>query len=261
MTNSAPQLTIIALAWNEADDLEPCFASLRPLVDRTGAQTLVVLDHKADAPTTLAANRAASKVVQHHFENFARQRNFALDTANTEWVFFIDPDERATPQLCDEIIQVMQRADCGAWQVPRRNYLFGKEVRHTGWYPDYQIRLFRREGIRYDESRKVHEFPVIEGDTCTLLNPLIHYNYRTWRQFISKQRAYAPLEAQALQADGHTARARSLIGQPAREFVRRFVQYNGWRDGLLGLALSLAMAAYKLEVYRQLFLLQRRNIP
>ncbi|MEO5952647.1 MAG: glycosyltransferase, partial [Chloroflexia bacterium] len=116
MTQPTPQLTIIALTWNEAADLEPCFASLRPLVDRIGARTLVVLDNKADVPTTLAATRVAGKVVQHYFENFARQRNFALDTATSEWVFFIDPDERATPQLCDELSQVMQRADCGAWQ-------------------------------------------------------------------------------------------------------------------------------------------------
>lgn len=258
MTNLRINLTIIALAWNEANDLVPCFNSFRPLVD-TGADTLIVLDHKADATTAGAANRAASTVVQNRFENFAQQRNFALDTAATEWVFFIDPDERATPELCDEILRVIQRRNCDAWQVPRRNFLFSKEVRYTGWYPDYQIRLFRRENIRYDASRKVHELPLISGDTCSLLNPLIHYNYRTWGQFIQKQRQYAPLEAEALFSSGTRARVRSIIGQPAREFVRRFIEYGGWRDGLLGFALSLAMAAYRLEVYRQLFRLQRNT--
>jgi hypothetical protein len=143
--------------------------------------------------------------------------------------------------------------------VPRRNFLFGREVRNTGWWPDYQIRLFRRVGVRYDEARKVHELPLIEGETCTLLNPLIHYNYRTWKQFVDKQRAYAPLEAQALYAGGNRARLKSLLGQPVREFFRRFVQYNGWRDRLTGLALSLAMAAYKFEVYRQLLKLQGKG--
>jgi glycosyltransferase involved in cell wall biosynthesis len=256
VSSPTPQLTIIALAWNEAEDLEPCFASVRSLVDEYGAQTLIVLDHQADEETADAARRVADQVVTNIFENFARQRNFALDTAATEWVFFIDPDERASPDLCEEIIRVINRNTCGAWQVPRRNFLFGREVRNTGWWPDYQIRLFRRDGVRYDEARKVHELPLIKGEACTLLNPLIHYNYRTWKQFVDKQRAYAPLEAQALYAGGNRARLKSLLGQPVREFFRRFVQYNGWRDGFMGLALSLAMAAYKFEVYRQLHKIQ-----
>lgn len=257
MKQTAPSLTVIALAWNEADDIGPCFASVRPLIDRIGAQTLIVLDHQADDPTIAVAQSTAERAVMNRFDNFSQQRNFALDTATTDWVFFIDADERATPALCEEIIEVTGRNSAGAWRVPRRNFLFGKEVRNTGWWPDYQTRLFFREGTRYDESRKVHEFPVIEGETHTLLNPLIHYNYRSWRQFIKKQRAYAPLEAQALYNDGTRARLRSLIGQPLREFVRRFLQYKGWRDGLLGLALSLAMSVYKFEVYRQLRKLAR----
>ena len=259
MSGQAPSLTIIALAWREADDLAPCFASLQPLVDRLGAGTLVVLDHDADAATVAAANRAAGRVASNRFENFASQRNFALGLASTDWVFFIDADERATHGLCDEIAQAINTKKCAAWRVPRRNIFFGGEVRHAGWWPDYQVRLFRRQGTHYDEARKVHELPAVPGEICTLLNPLIHYNYRSWRQFIEKQRAYAPLEAQALHAGGHHARLRSLLGQPAREFLRRFVLYQGWKDGLLGFALSLAMAVYKFDVYRRLRRLRHSN--
>jgi glycosyltransferase involved in cell wall biosynthesis len=261
MNDEPSTLTIIALAWREANDLEPCFASVRPLVDSIGARTLLVLDHQADEATAAAAHRAAERVVTNRFEHFAGQRNFALSYADTEWVFFIDADERATPELCGEIARAITGRECGAWRVPRQNIFFGREVRHTGWWPDYQVRLFRRAGTRYDETRKVHELPTLDGETCTLLNPLVHYNYRSWGQFIEKQRGYAPLEAQALYAGGARARPRSLVGQPAREFWRRFVQYRGWKDGLLGLALSVAMSAYKFEVYRRLRALQRSSAP
>ncbi len=257
MTRDRSPLTIIALAWREADDLEPCFTSVAPLIERILARTLIVLDLEADEATVAAANRAAERIVTNRFENFSKHRNFALSCADTEWVFFIDADERATPSLCNEIIEVISRDECGMWRVPRRNVFFGTEVRHAGWWPDYQLRLFKRAGVHYDETRQVHEIPVADRSICTLLNPLIHYNYRSWGQFVEKQRAYAPLEAQALHAEGTSARLRSLVGQPLREFWRRFVQYEGWKDGLLGLALSLAMAIYRFQVCRKLRALDR----
>lgn len=247
-----PTLTIIALAWNEVKHLGPCFESVRPLVNRLGADTLIVLDHQADETTAAIARRVAKRVVTSQFINYSAQRNRALELATTDWVFFIDPDERCTQELAEEIAGAISRPDCAAFRLPRRNFLFGHEVRHTGWWPDYQTRLLRKDKVSYDESRKVHEFPLVEGETGTLLNPLIHFNYETWGQFLKKQRAYAPLEARALYEAGNRARMRSFLGQPLREFKRRYIDYEGYRDGLLGLALSFAMALYKIETYRQL---------
>jgi (heptosyl)LPS beta-1,4-glucosyltransferase len=257
MTPADTHLTIIALARNEARHLGPCFRSLQLLVDLTNAETLVVLDDHADEVTERIAHSVARRVARSRFVNFSAQRNRALELATSEWVFFIDPDERCTEPLALEIASVLDRAQCDAFRVPRRNILFGREVRHTGWWPDYQTRLLRRANARYDESRQVHEYPIVPGESCTLLNPLVHFNYDSWGHFIRKQRAYAPMEAGALYKDGHRARLRSLIGQPLREFKRRFVDYEGYRDGLTGLALSVAMAVYRGETYRQLRRIQR----
>ena len=254
-----PKLTIIALAWHEADHLGPCFESVRPLVEKARAQTLIVLDDTADEATRTVAIQVAERVVEAPFVSFSAQRNLALDLAETEWVFFIDADERCTEALAADISRAIERGDCTAYRVPRRNILFGSEVRHTGWWPDYQVRLFRREKARYDESRKVHEYPEVAGETCTLLHPLIHFNYKSWRQFVQKQVAYAPLEARALFDYGARARLRSFIGQPLREFKRRYIDYEGYRDGLIGLALSCAMAFYRLQVYRELRRIQQHE--
>jgi glycosyltransferase involved in cell wall biosynthesis len=257
MTHRDTRLTIIALAWNEARYLGPCFRSLRPLIELTLAETLILLDDEADEATRVAARKVARRVEASRFVNFAAQRNRALELAGTEWVFFIDADERCSKPLSKEIAAALDRAECDAFRVPRRNILFGREVRHTGWWPDYQVRLLRRARAHYDERRQVHEYPQVAGETCTLLSPLIHFNYESWEQFIRKQRSYAPLEAAALYQQGHRARLRSYIGQPLREFKRRFIDYQGYRDGLLGLELSFAMAAYRAATYRHLRRLER----
>ncbi|HEX9989666.1 MAG TPA: glycosyltransferase family 2 protein [Chloroflexia bacterium] len=251
-------LTVVALAWNEATHLEPCFRSVEPLV-RAGADTLIVLDSQADEEMETIARRVAQRVVVSNFVNFAIQRNKGLDLAETEWVFFIDADERCTPRLAQEIRQAIRNSEYAAYRVPRRNILFGHEVRHTGWSPDYQIRLLERQRCRYDESREVHELPQVDGKIGTLSTRLVHYNYATWRQFVSKQRAYAVLEARALYAAGRRARPRSFIGQPFREFKCRFIEYKGFKDGLLGFILSAAMGLYAAETQRQLLLLQNKR--
>jgi glycosyltransferase involved in cell wall biosynthesis len=253
-------LTIVALAWNEAAHLEPCFRSVESLA-RAGADTLIVLDSEADSETEAVARIVAQRVVVSDFVNFAVQRNKGLDLANTKWVFFIDADERCTPRLAEEIRQAVRSSEHAAYRVPRRNILFGREVRHTGWSPDYQIRLLERQRCRYDESRAVHEVPQVDGKIGTLSARLVHYNYATWGQFVSKQRAYAVLEARALYAAGRRARPRSFIGQPYREFKRRFIEYRGFKDGLLGLILSAAMGLYAAETQRQLLLLQNKRDP
>jgi hypothetical protein len=144
------------------------------------------------------------------------QRNRALELADADWVFFIDADERCTRQLAPEISEALRSGTHAAYRVPRRNILFGREVRHTGWWPDYQVRLLRRDRCRYDESRQVHEFPSVDGSIGSLSAPLIHFNYTTWRQFAQKQLAYAALEANSLYQNGERVRPRSFIGQPLR---------------------------------------------
>jgi (heptosyl)LPS beta-1,4-glucosyltransferase len=253
-------LTIAALAWNESADLRFCFRSLQPLVERTGAETLVVFDPDGDAATLAVARELASAVLVHPFRNFAAQRNFALRSARTRWVFFIDPDERMTAPLAADIMATLREPDAAAYRVPRRNFLFGREVRHTGWYPDYQFRLLDAERCRYDESREVHEFPLFSGEAGTLHSPLLHNNYRTWRQFARKQLAYSSLHAKTLLAEGRRASRKNIVGQPLRELNRRLIEYRGYRDGALGLALSAAMALYTLVVYVKLWRLQARQV-
>ncbi len=260
MNNSREQsLTIVALARNETEHLRPCFRSLKLLIESTKAETLIIFDSRGANETLDVARALADHVVIAGFEGFANQRNRALDIANTRWLFFIDADERCTLALASEISHVLKQGTCAAYRVPRRNIFFGREVRHTGWSPDYQIRLLQRDFCRYDLARQVHEVPIVHGKIGTLRARLVHYNYATWGQFIAKQRAYSDLEVQSLFRSGKQVGLKNVIGQPVRELRRRLVDYKGYRDGPLGFALSAAMGIYVLRTYIQLWRMQRIN--
>jgi glycosyltransferase involved in cell wall biosynthesis len=251
-----PLISVALLARNEIEHLPACLASVADLAAPPAGELVILLDNRAPAAMEALARRYTEQVSRSRFVNFSAQRNRALERCRGAWVVFLDPDERATPALITELRARLAAPEGlgGAW-VPRRNFMFGHEVRHAGWSPDYQLRLLRRAGAHYDEGRAVHEVAVVDGRTVHLREPLLHYNYATWSQFTAKQRAYAAHEAAAQAARGVRARPHNFILQPLREFRRRYVTLGGWRDGPLGLLLSLAMAYYVLRMY---ILLARR---
>src|SRR5258708_7254396 len=120
----------------------------------------------------------------------------------------------------------------------------GRVILHAGWFPDYQLRLLERTAAHFDPVRVVHEGALVDGPVGHLSAPLVHFNYRSLGEFIAKQERYSPLEAQRWLGRFGRPRVRALIGQPLREFWRRFVQLRGYREGWLGLVLSLLLAYY-----------------
>ncbi len=234
-------LSIIILTRNEERHIRDCLASARQLADE-----LFVLDSHSQDSTADIARQLGARVEARPFDNYPCQRNAAIEMARGDWIFFLDADERITPELANEIHSRLAAAGpnlAGFW-VPRRNIIFGKEIRHTGWSPDYQPRILLKGHGRFDPAREVHELLVWDGQVEYLIEPLIHYNYETLTQFRAKQMAYTRYEANIWFQEGKRARKRGLIGQPLREFFRRYVSLQGWRDGGHGLRLSLLMAYY-----------------
>lgn len=239
-------LSAIILTRNEERHLPDCLASL------AWADDVLVFDSFSTDRTVEIARAAGARVVQRRFDDYAGQRNAALQASDAEWVFFVDADERATPELAAEVRSVLSRAEAG-WWTPRHNYIFGVLTRHAGWYPDYQLRLLRRAHARYDPNRPVHELALLDGQAGYLQHPLIHLNYDTVAEFIAKQTAYARYDAERLRLEGVRARPHHLLTMPARQFWWRFVTLAGWRAGWHGLRLSALMARFEFEKYRLLW--------
>ena len=157
---------------------------------------MVIVDTFSTDETVALARSAGAEVMIHRFENYSQIRNVALDAIRSPWIFFIDADERATPELAAEIRRVTSQRSENGWWVPRHNYLFGKLTLGAGWYPDYQMRLLRRGKARYE--RPVHELVVLDGDEGHLQNPLGHHNYETVAEFHDKQARYSDYDAETL---------------------------------------------------------------
>jgi (heptosyl)LPS beta-1,4-glucosyltransferase len=248
------RLTAIILTKNEARHIVPCVESL------AWADEVIVFDDYSQDGTTALAEGAGARVIQHPFRNFAQQRNAALEAIESDsstlrqrpelvegelakvWVFFVDADERATPELGREIHQVIKREDVNGWWVPRYNYIFGRMTRGAGYFPDYQMRLLRAGCGRYE--RPASEIVVLEGADGYLKQPLIHYNYETIAQFHAKQRARETFEATTLHRQGVRLRPHTFLLQPMRHFLWRYVTLKGYQDGWHGLRLCMLLAYY-----------------
>ncbi|MBI2305293.1 MAG: glycosyltransferase family 2 protein [Chloroflexi bacterium] len=242
-----PDISAIVITKNEARHIGACLAGL------AWADEILVLDSFSTDATVDIARRFTPHVHQRPFQGFPRTRNAALDLAQGDWAFFLDADERTTPELAEEIRnRVRESASLSGYWVPRRNYILGRWMKHAGWSPDYQMRLFRRDRGRYDEARDPHEVVVLKGETGYLQNPIIHYNYEFVGQLFAKQNLYSTLQAHTLHAAGLRPRPRDFFARPLREFTRRYIEEQGYREGFHGLFLSLLLAGYELVTYAKL---------
>lgn len=233
------KLSTITLARNEERNIGDCLRSLA-----WADEWIVLLDPRTTDRTAEIARSLGARVCEHPFTNFAEQHEYGLSLPRYDWVFSVDADERATPELAAEVRRVIAQPSPVGWWVPRYNYIWGRRISHAGWYPDYQLRLMRRSKSHYDPMRAVHELTLLDGEAGYLQHPLIHYNYRTVGEFLRKQDQYTHLYAGALRQSGVRPRWRSLVGMPAREFWRRYVALQGYRDGGHGLLLSVLLAYY-----------------
>jgi glycosyltransferase involved in cell wall biosynthesis len=233
------KLSVIILTHNEEKHIRDCIASVRDFADE-----VIVLDDFSTNRVPEMARELGARVEQRKLDNFPNQRNHAINLARGEWIFFIDADERATPALGTEIQNAIRDSQFVGFWIPRRNIIFGKEIRHTGWSPDYQPRVLCKGRARFDPERQVHELILWDGEVGYLREPLIHFNYETLAQFRAKQIKYTRYEAQVWFNEGKRAHKRGFVGQPIREFLRRYISLQGWRDGGHGLWLSALMAYY-----------------
>jgi glycosyltransferase involved in cell wall biosynthesis len=253
--NVAPRIAAIILTYNEERHLAACIETL------CWADEIIVFDSFSTDSTPTIAQQARVRFIQHPFQNFAQQRNAALAASDATWVFFVDADERCTPELAAEIREASHSVEHPVWATPRDNYLFGKLTRGAGWFPDYQARFFLVGRADFDPQREVHEVARFEGTLGYLQHTLIHYNYDNVAQFHAKQRRYAELDAGILYKQGVRPKPRNFVLQPLREFRRRFLVLKGYRDGLHGLRLSLLLAYYSWEMYRRLKRMWQQGAP
>ncbi len=240
MTSTRPTLTAAVIACDEEGMIGECLASVAWADER-----LVLVDAATRDGTREVAKTCGARVEERVFENFAAQRDAALALSHGDWVLFVDADERVPDSLRQEVERTIRAPGdrVGFW-IPRDNYLMGRVVRGAGWYPDYQLRLLKRGSAKFDPQRVVHEVAMLNGPAGYVRAAFVHLNYRSLGEFVRKQERYNHLDAERWVRTYGRPRARAVIGQPLHELWRRYVQLAGYREGWLGLVLSVLLAWY-----------------
>lgn len=248
VTSTSHKVSALVIAYNEEPNIRACLETV------TWADEIVVVDSFSTDATEKIAREFTEKVYQHEFRGFGRLRNEALTHTSHEWVFSLDTDERATPEVRDEIRRVLKdEPDADAYFVPRRNYFLGRWIRHSGWYPDYrQPQLFRKGRMRYREDL-VHEGFELDGRTGYLKEHVLQYPFRDIDHYLAKMDRYSDLMAQRLVQEGRRFRTHQLVTHPLFTFAKMYLGRAGFLDGMPGLILSGLYAYYTFIKYAKLW--------
>lgn len=248
-----PTLSIILITKNEAANIRECLESVR------WADEIVVVDSGSSDGTQEIAREFTQHVYLHtDWPGFGPQKNRALDYATGDWVLSIDADERVTPESHTEILAAMRAGGADGFLLPRLSQFCGKFVYHSGWYPDYVLRLFRRERGRFSDSL-VHETVLLEGDVAKLRRPMLHYSYRDEADVVRKIEHYSQAAARQMFERGKTVGPMTAALRGTWAFVRTFLLRLGFLDGVTGLRIARMNAATTYRKYQLLRAMRASN--
>ncbi|MBZ9572236.1 glycosyltransferase family 2 protein [Patescibacteria group bacterium] len=216
-------LSILIPTFNEKKNIKYALESVR-----WANEIFIVDSFSTDETLEIAKTYPNIKIFQHPFENYSKQKNWALDNLpfSNDWIFILDADEQITSQLKQEIIEKVSKKNNNirGYYVNRRFIFLGKWIRHCGWYPSWNIRLFKKGKARYEE-RTVNEHMIVQGVVGYLKNDMIHENHKDLADWLRKHNRYSTLEAEEFFKTKKTSLKPSFLGEPVerkRAFKEKF---------------------------------------
>lgn len=255
------RLSVLLTVYNDAQFLEACLESVK------WADEIVIVDMYSTDGSDKIFQAYTDKIYFHPHEIIVEHsQNYGISKTTGEWILKLDPDERILPALAHQIQEIVtNEAEIVAFRLPRKDYMFDRWIQYTGWQGDLKpglIRLFKRKLV--DWPKQVHAQPIINGKIGiveydpSIDNAIHHVNYTDLTQFIEKLNRYTTAEAQRLYQLKRPFHWLKLFYQPCREFWWRFIQMQGYRDGIFGLILSLLRSFYIMVSYMKLWELERQ---
>ena len=233
------KISVAIVAYNEEKHLPDCLKSV------AWADEVIVVEGKSTDKTAEIAKKAGAKVFSVENQPLMKKMmNIAFTKCTGEWILQLDADERVSPELKTEIEKIISaKSEHAAFRIPRKNLMFGKYLEYSGWYPDFQLRLFKNGSGKYP-AKNVHEELEISGTIGNLENPIMHLNWDTVSQFLLRLDSYTTHESEKWISDGKSIVWTDVIRFPLSEFISRFFDRKAYKDGLHGLVLSILMAGY-----------------
>ncbi|HRB01437.1 MAG TPA: glycosyltransferase family 2 protein [Ignavibacteria bacterium] len=242
----------LIICRDEENNIEDCIKSIQ------WCDEIVVIDSFSKDRTLEIVKKFTDKVFQNEWEGFSKQRKFALSKVNSEWIFSLDADERCTEELALEIRSILDSSNnVNGYLIPRKSFFLGKWIQHCGWYPDHQMRLFKRDKVTVSE-RLVHEGYNVTGETTKLKSDILHYTVRSVSEFAEKINHYSALSA-VEKSDGKKISMSYLFFKPFFEFKKKFFFQQGFRDGIYGLMVSFFHMITKILTYMKMIEIQNKK--
>ncbi|MGV3573098.1 MAG: glycosyltransferase family 2 protein [Ramlibacter sp.] len=244
------RLSVIVICKNEILNLGACLRSVQ------FADEVVVLDSGSTDGTVELARAMGARVLQSDdWPGYGPQKNRALAAATGDWVFSIDADEQVTPELAAQLREAIAAGTFDAYMVNRFSNFCGQYMKHSGWYPDRVLRLFRRGTARFSDDI-VHERVIADGRVGRLSGDLLHNSMPHFESVLGKLDRYSTAGAQALAKKGVQGSFTQALLHGWWAFMRTYVLKLGFLDGRLGLALAISNAEGTYYRYLKLWLMQ-----
>ncbi|MBI3485317.1 glycosyltransferase family 2 protein [Candidatus Daviesbacteria bacterium] len=245
------KITAIINTYNEEKNIERVIKSL-DFVDE-----IIVCDMYSDDDTAVIAKKLGAKIILHKNEGYVEPaRNFAISKAAHEWILVVDADEEVQGSLANYLKEVVQKQVVSTYiEIPRKNIIFGKWMKASMWWPDYNVRFFKKGSVEW--SDQIHKKPKTAGQGVKLPGDekwaIVHNHYQSVFEFVNRMNRYTDIQAKELKQRGYEFSWQDLISKPLNEFLSRFFANRGFEDGLHGLALSLLQAFSFLVLYLKLW--------
>lgn len=235
-------ISVVVNSLNEGEKLKKCLASVKGWADE-----IVVIDMESTDDTCEVAESAKAKVFTHNQVDYVEPvRKFAASKAAGDWVLILDPDETVPETLKAELGKITREGSANAVKIPRLNYIFGKKIKHTNFWPDKHVRFFKKGKLEFSDV--IHSHPMVSGKVLELPGQedfaIHHYPYDSVREYWERMERYSDIEAKNLSERGESFSLIKLIYKPAYDFARRFFRHLGFLDGWRGFLLSFLQAYY-----------------
>lgn len=245
------KISVTVITKNEENNISDCLKSV------AWADEIIIVDSESTDSTIELAKHFTDKIFIRKWEGYVPQKRYALSLAVNEWILSLDADERITPELKDEIINLSPSDYCG-FKIRRKNFLMKKVITSCGWEKDYQLRLFKKNKADLND-RLVHEKFIVDGKVGTLTNPMLHYTFSSFKEYFEKINNYTSLKAEELFSKKKKVGGWTIFSHTVSAFFAFFFIRRGFKDGVYGLIISLLHSVSTMVNYIKLWELQNRK--
>jgi glycosyltransferase involved in cell wall biosynthesis len=242
-----PKLSVYMITFNNERTVEKALKSV------TWADEIVVVDSFSHDKTMEICRKFTDKVFQRKWPGHRAQYQYAAELTTHEWVMFVDADEEVSSELAKEIREILDRGAEGVdgFFAYRRTHYLGRWIRYGGWYPDGEIRLYRREKGKWEGG--LHAKIEVKGKVKFLKNQYLHYTYRNISDQIQTIDRYSKIAAEDLSQKGERFSLFKLFFHPPFRFIKEYFLKSGFRDGLPGLVIAISTMYYVFIKYAKLW--------